>query len=120
MTDPSPGLGWRGSERAPLEGRGRPNLALFLAVVHHLAITGNLPLREVVAWMRSLDAVVVVEFPPRTDPMVARLLSGKGPDANPDYDLETFESLLSERFSIGRREQLAGDGRVLYVATPAA
>jgi hypothetical protein len=52
--------------------------------------------------------------------MVARLLSGKGPDANPDYDLETFEALLSERFSIGRREQLAGDGRVLYVATPAA
>jgi hypothetical protein len=120
MTDPSPGLGWRGSERAPLEGRGRPDLALCLAVVHHLAITGNLPLREVVAWMRSLDAVVVVEFPPRTDPMVARLLSGKGPDANPDYDLETFEALLSERFSIGRREQLAGDGRVLYVATPAA
>jgi hypothetical protein len=120
ITDPSPGLGWRGSERAPLEERGRPDVALCLAVVHHLAISGNLPLREVVAWMRSLDAVVVVEFPPRTDPMVARLLSGKGPDANPDYDLETFESLLSERFSIGRRERLAGDGRVLYVATPAA
>jgi hypothetical protein len=120
LTNPSPGLGWRGDERRPLEARGRPELALCLAVVHHLAITGNLPLSEVVAWIRSLDASAVVEFPPRADPMVARLLSGKGPDANPDYELEHFERLLEERFAIERREQLEPGGRVLYLATPAS
>ncbi len=119
LTDPSPGLGWRGRERRTLEDRGKPDLALCLAVVHHLAITGNLPLAEVVDWIRSLDASVVVEFPPRDDEMVRRLLSGRGEDASPDYRLDNFERLLGERFRIGRREQLSEGGRVLFFAHPA-
>jgi hypothetical protein len=119
VTDPSPGLGWRGAERRTLEDRGKPDLALCLALVHHVAITGNVPLAEVVAWMRSLDATVVVEFPPRDDEMVKRLLSGKGPGANPDYELESFERLLAESFRVERREELEPGGRVLFVAKPA-
>jgi hypothetical protein len=38
VLDPSPGLGWRGRERRPLEGRGEPDLVLALALLHHLAI----------------------------------------------------------------------------------
>ena len=41
LADPSPGTGWRGVERQPFLGRGRPDLVLALAVIHHLAIIGQ-------------------------------------------------------------------------------
>ena len=49
LADPSPGRGWRGVERRRLEERGRPDLVLCLALVHHLAIGRNVPFAELVA-----------------------------------------------------------------------
>ena len=45
----------------------------------------------------------MIEFPKREDPMVRRLLSGKREGSNADYELETFERLLGERFEVERR-----------------
>jgi ribosomal protein L11 methylase PrmA len=116
VTDPSPDLGWRGLERARLERRGTPDLVLALALIHHVVITGNVPVREFLDWLRSLESALVIEFPDRDDPMVQRLLSGKVEKANPDYDRETFERALGERFEIERTERLAS--RTLYEARP--
>jgi len=118
LADPSPGLGWRGMERRPIEGRGRPDLALVLALIHHLSITANVPLAEILDWLRSLDRAVVLEFPTREDPKVQGLLSGKRQGSNGDYELETFERLLGERFSIRRREPLPSGTRILYHLHP--
>jgi hypothetical protein len=120
ITDPSPDLGWRGRERSSLERRGTPDLALCLAVVHHVAITGNVPVREFLSWLRSLDCALVIEFPDREDPMVQRLLAGKPEAANPDYDRETFERALGETFEVERSELLASGTRTLYEARPRA
>ena len=118
VTDPSPDLGWRGLERARPERRGTPDLVLALALVHHVVITGNVPVREFVGWLRSLDAALVIEFPERDDPMVQKLLSGKTEKANPDYERETFERALGEWFEVERTERLAS--RTLYEARPRA
>jgi SAM-dependent methyltransferase len=118
LTDPSPDIGWRGLERARLERRGTPDLALALALIHHVVITGNVPVREFVAWLRSLDGALVIEFPEREDPMVQKLLSGKTEKANPDYERETFERALGERFEVERTERLGS--RTLYEARPRA
>ena len=77
LADPSPGLGWRGLERSALAGRGRPDLVSALALVHHLAISANVPVREVVDWLGGLGAALVIEFPTREDPMVQKLLAPK-------------------------------------------
>jgi hypothetical protein len=119
ITDPSPDLGWRGRERASLERRGTPDLALCLAVVHHVCITGNVPVREFLDWLRGLGATLVIEFPDRADPMVERLLSGKRDGSNPDYEREHFERALGERFEIERTEAVS-DTRTLYEARPRA
>ena len=116
VTDPSPDLGWRGLERARPERRGTPDLVLALALLHHVVITGNVPVREFLAWLRGLESALVIEFPDRDDPMVQRLLSGKVEKANPDYERETFERALDERFEIERTERLAS--RTLYEARP--
>jgi hypothetical protein len=118
LTDPSPDVGWRGLERARLERRGTPDLALALALIHHVVITGNVPVREFVGWLRSLDCALVIEFPEREDPMVQKLLSGKTEKANPDYERETFERALGERFEVERTERLGS--RTLYEARPRA
>jgi hypothetical protein len=119
VTDPSPDLGWRGRERASLERRGTPDLTLCLAVVHHVCITGNVPVREFLDWLRSLDTALVIEFPDRSDPRVERLLSGKREGSNPDYDAAVFESALAERFTIDQKSPVS-ETRTLFEARPLA
>lgn len=118
LADPSPGLGWRGSERRRLEDRGRPDLVLALALIHHVSITANVPIAEFLSWLQDLGSALVIEFPHRDDPMVRRLLSGKAEDANADYDLEVFRRELQARFRIEKEEQLPSGTRTLYLARP--
>ncbi len=118
LADPSPARGWRGRERATLEQRGRPDLVLCLALVHHLSIGANVPLGEVVDWLAGLGGVLVIEFADRADPMVQRLLARKREEASPDYVLEGFESALAGRFEIERRQSLGSGRRILYQARP--
>jgi hypothetical protein len=119
VTDPSPDQGWRGRERASLERRGTPELTLCLALVHHVCITGNVPVRDFLDWLRSLDSALVIEFPDRGDPMVQRLLGRKREGSNPDYVQDAFEAALADRFSIERQAPVSGT-RTLYEAVPRA
>ena len=118
VTDPSPALGWQGLERQTLEGRGRPELTLCLALLHHVAISGNVPVPEFLSWLAGLGTALVIEFPTRDDPRVASLLMRKKDGAHPDYDREPFERALAERFEVERTEELAGGTRILYYAKP--
>jgi SAM-dependent methyltransferase len=120
LTDPSPARGWRGRERQTLEQRGAPDLVLALALVHHVVITGNVPIPAFLDWLRSLGAALVIELPLPDDPMVVRLLSGKREGLHGDYTRENFERCLRAGFEVERSEQLAGGTRVLYFARPRA
>lgn len=118
LADPSPAIGWRNRERLTLLERGQPDLTLCLALVHHLSITRNVPLRELVDWLRSLGCEIVIEFPAREDPMVQRLLSAKGAGAHPDYDREIWEGLLDACFEIVDSLELPSVTRTLYFVRP--
>src|SRR5262249_16714352 len=69
LANPSPAQGWRGRERKPLEARGKPDLLVCLALLHHLVISANIPLWEIVDWLSSLDSDLIVEFVTRGDAM---------------------------------------------------
>ena len=118
LADPSPARGWRGAERGTLEQRGRPELVLCLALLHQLAIARNVPLPELVAWLRDLGGTLVVEFVDPADPQVQRLLAAKRPGAHGDYTRERFETRLGEAFHVERKETLASGTRTLYLARP--
>jgi hypothetical protein len=118
LADPSPGLGWRGLERRALPDRGKPELVLALALIHHVAITANVPVREFVDWLASLGSALVIEFPTREDPMVRKLLTAKREGLHPDYELDYFERTLAEAFEVERSERLESGTRVLYFARP--
>ena len=118
LVDPSPGLGWRGVERKSLLDRARPDITLCLALVHHVVITRNVPMREFLDLLRSLDTSLVIEFPTREDAMVQRLLAAKREGMHGDYERETFERELRDAFDLERTEELPSRTRLLYFAHP--
>ena len=118
VADPSPGLGWRGQERLTLLERGRPDMILALALIHHLVIGRTIPLRELVGWLADIGSELVVEFPHREDVMVKRLLTRKHEGAHPDYTRSDFEDVLRSRFEVMRSVELPSRTRTLYHASP--
>lgn len=115
LADPSPNLGWRGLERKTLLERGKPDLTLCLALIHHMVITANVPLPEFIGWLASVTQELVIEFVTRDDPMVRTLLRNKR-DLYTDYNTAYFEQCLSEAFAILRQDTLAAGARKLYYA----
>ena len=115
LADPAPNLGWRGLERKALLERGRPDLTLCLALLHHVVISAHIPLKEFITWLASLGTSLVIEFVTRDDPMVQTLLRHKA-DHYTDYDLEYFERCLADTFEIDQQETLTAGTRRLYYA----
>ena len=118
LSDPSPGIGWRSKERAPFVDRVRPDLTLCLAVVHHLALTNNVPLDEIVAFLADFGAPLVVEFPHRNDEMATRLLARKRSGIFDSYDVPDWERALGRRFTIREQAVLPSGTRTLYRCDP--
>ena len=114
LADPSPALGWRGIERSPLSTRSRPDLVLYLAVIHHLSITHHVPLRDFLDSVLAGAPRSVIEFPHREDPMVRLLLRDKRADLHPDYNLDNFDALVKERFDIVERLELPSGTRTMF------
>jgi hypothetical protein len=118
LADPTPSLGWRGLERKDMAGRGKPDLVLALALIHHVAIAANVPVAEFVDWLASLGTSLVIEFPTREDPMVEKLLGPKREGLHPDYERVSFERELAGAFDVERRERSTSGTRLLYFARP--
>jgi hypothetical protein len=116
VANPSPAQGWASRERASLIERGKPQLTLALALVHHLVISANVPLRALLEWISQLTTELVIEFISKEDAMVQRLLLNKD-DTYRDYTIETFEHYLQQYFRIASRAELPGGTRFLYHAT---
>jgi ribosomal protein L11 methylase PrmA len=114
LTNPSPDLGWDQAERAGLTARGPADLVLCLALVHHLAIGNNVPLEKVASFLGRLGRSVVVEFVPKSDPQVRRMLATRT-DVFPDYTREGFEKAFAREFTLQRSEPLPDSERRLYL-----
>jgi ribosomal protein L11 methylase PrmA len=110
--DPTPAQGWAEQERAGWQGRGAVDAVLALALIHHLAITNNVPLGAVVSWLVDLAPCGVVEFVGKEDSQVQGML-GLRDDIFPDYTLESFLGLLGGRAKIVERLSLSPGGREL-------
>lgn len=111
-SDPSPARGWNQQERAGLLERRHADAVLALALVHHLVIGRNVPLRSFVEWLMSLAPCGVVEFVPKQDPMVARMLSIRE-DVFVDYDEQHFIDYLTAAAEIQHTEGLTNGGRTI-------
>jgi ribosomal protein L11 methylase PrmA len=116
LTDSGGGVGWRGQERPGVFHRGHPDIVMALAVIHHMAITFNVPIASQLDMFRDLSPELIIEMPHADDPMVRKLLQNKRDGIHDDFNLENFERLLSDRFDIKSKMLLAGGTRTIFHA----
>jgi hypothetical protein len=112
LLNPTPSMGWALAERRTLAERGPPDGILALALLHHLAIGGNVPLDEAVDWLLGLAPSGVIEFVPKGDPMVQRLLARRH-DIFPAYTEERFLQRVAARARIVECAATSATGRIL-------
>lgn len=114
LTNPSPALGWANRERESFRERGPVDMVLALAVVHHLAITNNVPLPQLADFFAEMGKWLVIEFVPKSDSQVQKMMSARE-DIFPNYRREGFEAAFSERFQIHESVSIHESERQLYL-----
>jgi len=114
LANPSPALGWANAERMSLMQRPRPDLVLALALAHHLALSNNVPLAALAAFFSGLSDGLVIEFVPKSDSQVRRMLSMRE-DVFGEYDQGHFDAAFLKHFEIRRKERLPESERTLYL-----
>ena len=114
LTNPSPALGWEHRERLSLIERGPADMVMALALIHHLAISNNIPLERAALFFTQLCSFLVIEFIPKTDSQVQRLLATRE-DIFPNYTQENFEKAFSKCFSIQSCRRIPESERTLYL-----
>jgi ribosomal protein L11 methylase PrmA len=114
LNNPSPDIGWQNKERGALLERGPADTVLALALVHHLAISNNVPLAAVANMFSQISKWLVIEFVPKQDSQVQRLLSTRE-DIFAEYTQDHFESAFRQYFSIQKSEKVQHSERTLYL-----
>ncbi|MGH8719128.1 MAG: class I SAM-dependent methyltransferase [Burkholderiales bacterium] len=111
--NPSPSQGWLPGERKGLADRAQADAVVALAFAHHLAIARNVPLEGVIGWLTSLAPSGVIEFVPKSDPTIQRMLALRE-DIFSEYTEDNFRLALSARARIVGEQVVSASGRRLF------
>jgi len=114
VCNPSPGIGWENRERKSLIDRGPVDVILALALIHHLAISNNIPLQKIGLLLNKLCKYLIIEFIPKDDSKVQFLLSSRE-DIFTNYTKTNFETEFSKHFSILETKPVLDSKRTIYL-----
>ena len=114
LTNPSPNIGWLNQERESLFERGHAEVILALALIHHLAISNNVPFGRIAECFHKLCRHLVIEFVPKSDSQVQRLLKTRA-DIFSQYDQAHFEEAFQAHFTILKAMRIGDSDRMLYL-----
>jgi len=87
---------------------------LALALIHHLAISNNVPLPQLADFFADAGNWLVLEFVPKSDSQVQKLLASRK-DIFPNYTSDAFEDAFAERFTIHEKVAVRESERFLYL-----
>ncbi|HEY4502562.1 MAG TPA: SAM-dependent methyltransferase [Candidatus Paceibacterota bacterium] len=113
ITNPSAPLGWENNERMSLLERGPADTVLALALIHHVAISHNIPLEKIAHFFAKLCKSLIIEFVPKSDSNVQKLFFTRE-DIFPQYTQHFFEIAFQQYFKISHVEKIRESERVLY------
>jgi len=114
LTNPSSSIGWQNQERMSILERGPADTVLALALIHHLAISNNVPMDKIAEFIYSICDSLIIEFVPKTDSQVQRLLSTRE-DIFPDYTQPVFEQEFRRYFTIQEFCRIKDSERTIYL-----
>ena len=114
LTNPSSGIGWNHDERMSIIQRGPADMVFALALVHHLAISNNVPLNKLAEFFSQISKFLIIEFVPKSDSQVKRLLLTRD-DIFENYDVKNFELEFSKFFKIINSKKITDSERTIYI-----
>ena len=111
----SPALGMLNKEYVTLLERGKSNMVLALALIHHLCIAKNLSIKHVAELFSTLSTeYLIVEYIPKTDSKVKLLLKSREDIFN-DYTEANFKTQISKLFELVEETRIDQSERILYL-----
>jgi hypothetical protein len=113
LVNPSPAIGWANRERSSISERPHPDAIMALALIHHIAISNNVPLSRISEYFAELAEHLIIEFVPKSDAKVRTLLASRE-DVFPSYTREGFEAAFSQRWETLEATDIPGSERTLY------
>ncbi len=114
LTNPGGALGWHNEERQPIQVRLQTDVVMALALIHHLAISNNLPLEHIARYFRQFGPYLLVEFVPKADSQVQKLLATRQ-DIFPDYHEAGFKRAFAAHYQLVQEHKIADTKRTLYL-----
>jgi len=114
LTNPSSSIGWQNDERMSLMDRGPADTILALALIHHLAISNNVPLYKIAEFFGKLCNSLIIEFVPKTDSQVQRLLVSRE-DIFDEYTEDNFKIEFEKIFNIVEMVPVKDSKRTIYL-----
>jgi len=87
---------------------------MALALIHHLAISNNVPLYHIAEFFHKICRLLIIEFIPKTDSNVSRLLTTRE-DIFTFYTQRDFEKEFSNFFKILHSLSIQESERTLYL-----
>lgn len=116
LSNPSPAIGVNNNERASFISRLHADLALALALVHHLAIGKNIPFEMVADLFQKICSTLIIEFVPKQDEKVKFMLKDKK-DIYSNYSEDNFEKVFAKYFKVVNKASISDSGRTIYLMT---
>ncbi|MFZ4520888.1 MAG: hypothetical protein ACOYNC_04250 [Bacteroidales bacterium] len=113
LTNPSPSIGWNNEERMGFKERPLPDAVIALAIIHHLAISNNLPFNKIAGFLSELSENLIIEFVPKSDSQVKILLESRK-DIFGAYDEEHFIREFELFFNILGKEKVIDSERTVF------
>jgi ribosomal protein L11 methylase PrmA len=117
LSNPTPAIGWNSAERKSFIGRMQgADCIMALALIHHICIGNNVPLQKLAGFFARLTPHLLIEWVPKEDPQVNRLLVTRK-DIFEEYTLANFTEAFGKHYRIADQRSIAGGGRILFHLT---
>jgi ribosomal protein L11 methylase PrmA len=113
LVNPTPAIGWANEERLSFLQRGPVDVVMALALIHHLAISNNLPLEKICGSLAAMGKNLIIEFVPKQDSQVKRLLSPRD-DIFPEYQQQGFLQAFEQAFTLQKQIPVPGTERIIF------
>lgn len=114
LTNPSSNVGWANDERSSIIERGPCDVALALALIHHLAITNNLPFNLIAEFFSRICKWLIIEYVPKSDIQVRKMLINRE-DIFPKYTQTEFEAVFTKYFRLYKKMNVKNSERIVYL-----
>lgn len=114
LVSPAPALGWDNEEHSALLSRSTADVVMALALIHHLALSNNLPLSKIFELLTKLSKqYLIIEWVPKEDKMATILLTHRE-DIFDSYTEMDFLQAAEDSFLLIHKTALQGSSRMLY------